>query len=172
MSLRAPPERTSAHAQRRSAPTKKQTKSKQAGSSRKAPKTAVAAPKAPRTRERDPRIPAAGTVLKRTYKGAELKVTVLEDGFRFEGEEFRSLSALAAKVTGYKAVNGVAWMNLAGPRAATPKPVAAQETAAEPMKTRTPKRAAKVRRAGRDPRPVAPMEAAPEVAPAGETATT
>lgn len=98
--------------------SKKQTKAKSAGKARK-PATTAPAEKATRTRERDPRIPAAGTVLKRTYKGAELKVTVLEDGFRFEGAEYRSLSAVAQKATGYAAINGVAWWGLAGAKAAS-----------------------------------------------------
>ena len=153
--------------------TKKQTKSKKAGSPRKATKTPATAQtqKTPRTRERDPRLPAAGTVIVRTYKGKEHRVKVLEDSFELDGKTYRSLTALAKFVTGYAAISGPAWAGLTGPRAATPKPVAAPETPAEPTKTRATKRAAKVRRAGRDPQPVAPTDAAPEVAPAAETAT-
>lgn len=51
------------------------------------------------------RVPAAGTVLTRVYKGKEYKVTVLEDGFRCDGTEYRSLSALAAALTGAKSIN-------------------------------------------------------------------
>ncbi len=104
---------------------KKQT-SKKAGSSRKAPKTLAAAqsPKAPRTRERDPRLPAPGTVIVRPYKGREIRVKVLEDTFECEGAEFRSLSALAAKITEADSINGFLFFKLTEPNGATPKPKA------------------------------------------------
>ena len=41
-----------------------------------------------------------GTILTRVYKGRELQVTVLTDGFEFEGERYRSLSAIAKMITG------------------------------------------------------------------------
>ena len=41
-----------------------------------------------------------GTVLTRDYKDRRITVTVLDDGFEFEGERFRSLSAVARAVTG------------------------------------------------------------------------
>ena len=41
-----------------------------------------------------------GTVLRRDYKGRTILVTVLEKGFEYEGEAFRSLSAVAKAVTG------------------------------------------------------------------------
>ncbi len=142
---------------------KKQTKSKNAGSPRKTPATA----KTPRTKARDPRLPAPGTTLTRTYKGKELKVAVLEDGFRFEGETFRSLSALAMKITGYGAVNGVSWFGLTK-RPATPKTEGAKET--ETSTATAKKRAPKSRRAGREPQAAA-TKGADEAAPAGEAAT-
>ena len=52
-----------------------------------------------RTRE-DGRLPPPGTVLRREYKGRAVFVRVLPKGFEFEGEVYRSLSAIAAKVTG------------------------------------------------------------------------
>lgn len=48
----------------------------------------------------DERIPAAGTILMREYKGRTLQVRVLQRGFEFEGEIFKSLSAVAKKITG------------------------------------------------------------------------
>ena len=48
----------------------------------------------------DPRVPIPGTVLTRQYKGCEIVVTVLEEGFEYEGEVYRSLSAVANTVTG------------------------------------------------------------------------
>jgi hypothetical protein len=46
------------------------------------------------------RLPLAGTILVREYKGRKLQVRVLESGFEFEGEVYRSLSAVAKKITG------------------------------------------------------------------------
>ena len=48
----------------------------------------------------DPRLPSIGTTLTRRYKGRLVQVTVLADGFEFEGERYRSLSAVARAVTG------------------------------------------------------------------------
>jgi hypothetical protein len=41
-----------------------------------------------------------GTVLRRDYKGRALCVTVLTDGFEWEGERYKSLTAVARAVTG------------------------------------------------------------------------
>ena len=49
---------------------------------------------------RDRRIPPPGTVLLRTYKNQKIAVTVLEDGFEWEGRTYGSLSAVAKEVTG------------------------------------------------------------------------
>ncbi len=46
------------------------------------------------------RLPAPGTVLRRTFKGAEHEVTVLPLGFEYEGKTYRSLSAVATAITG------------------------------------------------------------------------
>src|SRR5437899_1791236 len=51
---------------------------------------------------RDRRIPKPGVVLSRHYHGQEIRVTVLEDGFEWNGRRFRSLSALAREVTGQR----------------------------------------------------------------------
>lgn len=48
----------------------------------------------------DDRLPTPGTVLTRTYKGAKVQVRVLEKGFEYEGETYKSLSALAKAITG------------------------------------------------------------------------
>jgi hypothetical protein len=61
---------------------------------------------------RDLRLPPAGTVLKRAHGGVQHEVTVLEKGFEYGGERFRSLSAVARKITG-TAWNGFAFFNLA-----------------------------------------------------------
>jgi hypothetical protein len=49
---------------------------------------------------RDSRLPAPGTVLSRDYRGQRLEVTVLEQGFEYDGVVYRSLSAVARAVTG------------------------------------------------------------------------
>ena len=41
-----------------------------------------------------------GMTLTRVYKDRELHVTVLPDGFEFEGERYKSLSAIAKMITG------------------------------------------------------------------------
>jgi hypothetical protein len=48
----------------------------------------------------DDRLPPTGTVLTRDYKGTAIKVTVLADGFEYEGERYASLSAVAKAITG------------------------------------------------------------------------
>ncbi len=49
---------------------------------------------------RDPRLPIPGTVLSRTYKGADYRATVLKDGFEYEGRLYKSLTAIADAITG------------------------------------------------------------------------
>jgi Protein of unknown function (DUF2924) len=49
---------------------------------------------------RDPRLPLAGTDLKRRYRGKEIVVRVEPDGFTYNKQRFRSLSAIAYQVTG------------------------------------------------------------------------
>ena len=131
---------------------KKHTKN--AGKSRKTPKTAAtpkptktATPTAPR--ERDPRLPAAGTTIKREYKGKEIRVQVLEQGFRCDGKEYRSLSALATEICGNSA-NGFLWFGL------TPRP------APKPKQEKPTKGKGK---------PAVTKDAAPESAPAPDSAT-
>jgi hypothetical protein len=50
--------------------------------------------------QRDPRLPAAGTILQRSYQGKTIIVTVLEQGFSYNGQTYGSLSAIAHQVTG------------------------------------------------------------------------
>jgi hypothetical protein len=47
----------------------------------------------------DKRLPMPGTILTREYKGRVLQVEVLHEGFAFEGERYKSLTAIAKKVT-------------------------------------------------------------------------
>jgi hypothetical protein len=55
---------------------------------------------APITVGREHRLPPPGSIISRPYKGETLRVMVLADGFEFEGEKFKSLSAVAKAVTG------------------------------------------------------------------------
>jgi hypothetical protein len=48
----------------------------------------------------DQRLPMPGSILTRVYKGETLQVHVLADGFEFEGQRYKSLSAVAKAVTG------------------------------------------------------------------------
>jgi hypothetical protein len=59
----------------------------------------------------DGRLPPPGSVITRAYKGVTLQVKVLDDGFEFEGENFKSLSAVARKVTGQH-MNGFLFFKL------------------------------------------------------------
>ncbi len=46
------------------------------------------------------RLPPPGTILTRAYRGETLQVKVLDHGFEFEGQVYRSLSAVAKAITG------------------------------------------------------------------------
>jgi hypothetical protein len=48
----------------------------------------------------DRRLPPPGTILHRPYKGEMLQVKVLRHGLEFEGQIYRSLSAVAKVITG------------------------------------------------------------------------
>ena len=74
-------------------------KARAAGGKKKKP----AAKKTTRTRaigQRDPRLPKVGTAITKKYKGKTINVRVLEKGFEYEGQVFRSLSGVAKHVTG------------------------------------------------------------------------
>lgn len=68
-------------------------------------------PKTKTPKPRDPRLPASGTVLEKTYKGETYKVKVLQDGFEYNGSHFRSLSKVAREITG-QVWNGFLFMGL------------------------------------------------------------
>jgi hypothetical protein len=51
-------------------------------------------------RKRVVNAPVAGTQLIREWRGVEHKVTVLIDGFEWEGRRYKSLSAVARAITG------------------------------------------------------------------------
>jgi hypothetical protein len=59
----------------------------------------------------DPRLPPPRTYLEREYKGRRIIAKILEEGFEFDGEIYRSLSAIAQEATGTK-WNGFLFFNL------------------------------------------------------------
>ena len=61
----------------------------------------------------DDRLPMPGTIITRPYKGQTLQVRVLPEGFEFEGETYKSLSAVAKAITGSHC-NGYHFFRLAG----------------------------------------------------------
>lgn len=52
------------------------------------------------TFERDPRLPEAGTVLTKEFQEEEFSVTILTDGFEYDGKRYRSLSGVAREISG------------------------------------------------------------------------
>jgi hypothetical protein len=49
---------------------------------------------------KDNRLPPPGTIITRDYKGEKLQVSVLPKGFEFDGQVYKSLSAVAKAITG------------------------------------------------------------------------
>jgi hypothetical protein len=60
------------------------------------------------------RLPIAGTVLTRMYRGRQIETKVLPKGFEYEGQVYRSLTAVAKAVTGSH-WNGHLFFGLTGP---------------------------------------------------------
>jgi hypothetical protein len=61
----------------------------------------------------DPRLPPIGAEITRKYKGRTLTVTVYADGFEYEGDRYRSLTAVAKAITGSH-INGFRFFGLEG----------------------------------------------------------
>lgn len=76
----------------------------------------VMAPNDPASKQSDQRLPPAGSLLVRRYKGQHLQVEVLNDGFRYAGEQYASLSAVAKAITGSH-TNGFLFFRLTGGQA-------------------------------------------------------
>ena len=62
--------------------------------------------------EHDVRLPLAGSLLMKEYKGRTILVRVLDHGFEYDGRKFTSLSAIAQDITGTK-WNGWTFFGLA-----------------------------------------------------------
>lgn len=71
----------------------------------------------PNGEHNDPRLPAPGSAIVREYKGRTIRVVVLSDGqgFDWNGDRYRTLSAIAKKVTGSH-INGFRFFRLGGAR--------------------------------------------------------
>jgi DUF2924 family protein len=52
------------------------------------------------TSTRDKRVPMPGTILARPYRGQTLEVKVLKECFEYNGQRYRSLTAVAQEITG------------------------------------------------------------------------
>ncbi len=63
----------------------------------------------------DRRLPSPGTAIVRQYKGQTLRVVVRPDGFEFDGNRYKSLTAVAKAITGSHC-NGFRFFNLEGER--------------------------------------------------------
>ncbi|WP_417851072.1 DUF2924 domain-containing protein [Thalassoglobus sp.] len=50
--------------------------------------------------DQDRRLPVAGAVIERKYKGNTYRVLVLEEGFEYQNQVYNSLSAVAKAITG------------------------------------------------------------------------
>jgi Fe-S oxidoreductase len=59
----------------------------------------------------DTRIPPVGTAITRRYRDATISVTVLADGFEWNGTRYKSLSAVAKAITGSH-INGYRFFGL------------------------------------------------------------
>jgi hypothetical protein len=66
--------------------------------------------------DHDPRLPMPGSVIVKEYRGRNILVQVVDDGFEYDGRRFTSLSAIAREITGTK-WNGLAFFGLAKERA-------------------------------------------------------
>jgi hypothetical protein len=102
-------------------PLKTASTSEAAQPSPPAMKTKTHAAKTNVDRVRDPRLPKAGTILRKEWRGREYEVTVLADGFEYAGTTYRSLSKVANEITG-TTWNGFLWMGLVERAKPAPKP--------------------------------------------------
>ncbi|MBE0564600.1 MAG: DUF2924 domain-containing protein [Krumholzibacteria bacterium] len=97
--------------------TKKATTKRTRGAKKTTRKTAPKRSRAKATGQaaaRDPRLPAVGTVLTREFKGKTVEVKVTEAGFEYEDQTFKSISAVARRITGYM-VSGPVFFRLDKP---------------------------------------------------------
>ncbi|MBE0567936.1 MAG: DUF2924 domain-containing protein [Krumholzibacteria bacterium] len=97
--------------------TKKATTKKTRGGKKTTRKTSPKRARAKATSkavERDPRLPAVGTILTREFKGKTIEVRITDEGFEYEDQTFKSISAVARRITGYM-VSGPVFFRLDKP---------------------------------------------------------
>jgi hypothetical protein len=86
------------------APQQEKVKTDNAAPEKTAPKAKHAGQQARSSgqsrRKRDHRLPPPGSIVEKEHDGKAIRVEVLEDGFLYKGEGYRSLSAIAKAVTG------------------------------------------------------------------------
>lgn len=94
--------------------TKKQKSAKPVAVKKPAPvrTSATAAPT-----DRDAGLPAPGTTIERIYKKKTYTVEVTDGGFKYDGREWRSLTAIAKEITKAPAISGPRFFGLATPAA-------------------------------------------------------
>ncbi len=102
-------------------------------------------------RPRDPRLPAPGSIITKTWREKDLQVLVGENDFEFEGQKWRSLSAIASKLLGCPS-NGFLFFGL----------LPIQKEAAEKREAKKAEKDAKAAEAAATPSPAA--GATPETA--------
>ena len=59
----------------------------------------------------DPRLPGVGTAITRQYKGRSICVLVRDDGLEYEGQRYKTLTAVAEHITGSH-INGYRFFRL------------------------------------------------------------
>ena len=75
------------------------------------PKVSVETQTRTKTRGRDRRLPIPGTVITKEYRGKNIQVKVLENGFEYNGKIYKHLTAIAKEITGAH-WNGFLFFNL------------------------------------------------------------
>ena len=96
--------------------TKKTTTMKAAEpTKKKAARAATTAPARATAKARDPRLPAPGGVIEKVYKNQKIVVQVTDGGLVHDGVTYPSPTALALKITGYRAVSGPRFFGLVKP---------------------------------------------------------
>lgn len=98
------------------------------------------APKEPKPR--DERLPAFGEVIRKRWRDRDIEVACLENGFKFEGKTYKSLSKIATELLGCSA-NGYLFFALTGKQkaAAAAKAARAVPTVEAPKTEKAPKKA-------------------------------
>ena len=75
------------------------------------PGNAVAVTEDKPRKKRDMRLPIPGTVITKEYKGQTIEVRVMDGGFEYKGNVYKTLTAIAKLITGAH-WNGFLFFNL------------------------------------------------------------